>query len=296
VHTRAPEPFVAAGPAPGMERPLAAAVVALCLLTAGCAGVLDGETGRADGPATVTPAPVPDDPPAPIAPGLTRAGVTDADALARAHVARLANVSYTVRHVRIVRTADGGLRLRQVTRAETTAGYRAYTAVRTVSGPNVTEREIRTRWRDGRAVQWTTVDGRTRREIVADGRGIGAPPLPPRDALFFEPTYGERVRSVVAGANVTAVVRPREEIVQSYGAQVYRLRADGASDRTQYPVVPAERVGAVSVTVTVGPTGVVRSYGLQYTVVRNGTRLRVTESLAVSGIGSTTVGDRGFAP
>ncbi|MBX0322346.1 hypothetical protein EGH21_04790 [Halomicroarcula sp. F13] len=269
-----------------MHRGAAVAALALCLVTAGCTGLVG--SGSPSAGETVTPAPVPAQPPAPVAPGLTEAGVTDTRALARAHVTTLGNVSYTLRHTRTVQTANGTVRLRQVTTGEFAANYRTYVATRTITGTEVPPTEIRTRWAEGRAVQWTTVNGTTRREIVADGRGIGAPPLPPRAALFFDPTYNGRVAALFAGANVTAVTRTSEEVMQTYRAPVSRVVADGAADRSQFPVVHAERVGDVRFTAVVGPSGVVYGYGTQYTVVRNGTTLHVTESLRYSDLGTTT--------
>ncbi|MBX0296086.1 hypothetical protein [Haloarcula nitratireducens] len=268
-----------------MRRAAVVVLLAGCLVTAGCTGLVGSPDATTE---TLTPAPVPEEPPARVAPGLTEAGVSDSDALTRAHVARLANVSYTLRHTRTVRTGDGDVRLRQTTVFRTGANYREYVARRTVTGTNVPETELRTRWADGRAIQLTTVNGTTRREIVADGRGIGAPPLPPREALFFEPTYNSRLTGLFDGANVTDVSPAREEVRQTYGAPVYRLRADGATDRSQFPVAPAERIGDIGFTAVVGPEGLVYDYGVQYTVVRNGTTLRVTESLRYGELGTTT--------
>ncbi|WP_276273794.1 hypothetical protein [Haloarcula litorea] len=261
--------------------------LALCLVTAGCTGFVGG--GGPDRPeAGVTPAPVPTEPPRQVAPGLSAAGVTDVNALARAHVGRLSNASYTLRHSRTVRTADGTVRLRQVTTGAFAANYRTYVARRTVTGTGVTDRTVRTRWVEDRAVQWTTVNGTTRRQVVADGEGIGAPPLPPRAALFFDPTFNRRVAALFSGADVTEVRRTREEVMQTYRAPVARVRADGAVDRSRFPVAPADRVGDVRFTAVVGPGGLVYSYSTQYTVVRDGARLRVTESLRFSRVGRTT--------
>ncbi|MBV0925790.1 hypothetical protein KTS45_16420 [Halomicroarcula limicola] len=261
-------------------------LLAGCLVTAGCTALVGPRDPAAS--ETLTPAPVPEEPPARVAPGLTETGVTDSDALAQAHVVRLSNVSYTLWYTRTVRTGDGDVRLRQTTVFRTGANYREYVARRTVTGTSVPETELRTRWTDGRAIERTTVNETTRREVVADGRGIGAPPLPPREALFFEPTYNSRLASLFDGANVTDVSPAREEVRQTYGAPVYRVSADGATDRSQFPVAPAERVGDVGFTAVVGPEGLVYDYGVQYTVVRNGTTLRVTESLRYGEVGTTT--------
>ncbi|MFC6975193.1 hypothetical protein ACFQL1_11880 [Halomicroarcula sp. GCM10025709] len=270
-----------------MHGVLRVTVVALCLALAGCGGFVGGP----DQATPVTPAPVPTPDPGTVrvAPGLTEAGVDDADALTRAHVAVLSNRSYTVDRRRLVETADGTVRLRQDTRVETAAGYDAYRASSAVAGTAVSNRTVRTHWEDGRAVQWTTANGTTDRRIAADSRGIGGPPLPPRDALSFDPTFNQRIRTLFGAVNVTNVSLTNEEIMQLNQAPLYRVSTEGATDRTRIPVVTADRVGGVSFTATVTPNGVVRSYALQYTVVRDGTTLRVTESVRYSDVGTTTV-------
>jgi hypothetical protein len=261
--------------------------VVLCLTLAGCGGFVGG-TGPTD---AVTPAPVPAPDPeiVRVAPGLTEAGIDDADALARAHVTHLSNRSYTVDRRRLVETTEGTVRLRQHTRAEIAAGYDSYRAVRTVTGGTVTDRTVRIRWADGRAVQWVIENGTTDRRIVADSRGIGGPPLPPRAALSFDPTYNQRLRILFGAVNVTDVSLTNEEVMQINRAPLYRVSTDGATDRGRVPLVGGDRVGGVSFTATVTPRGIVRSYALQYTVVRDGTRLRVTESVRYSDVGTTTV-------
>lgn len=270
-----------------MRAGLRAAILACCLVTAGCTGFLGGQNGAAAEP--VTPAPVPADPPAAVVPGLTERGVADADALVRTHSELLANTSYTLRYQRRVRAANGTVRRRETTRLWTTAGYDAYRAIRTVRGEATADRRIRVRWADNRAVQWTTANGTRSRRIVADGSGIGGPPLPPRDALFFDPTFADRLRDVLTGANVTAVEPTGEEVMQLRSAVVYRIYADGTTDPSKFPRRPADRVSDVSVTATVTGGGLVQSYAVRCTVVRNGTEFQVTESLRYTGLGSTTV-------
>jgi hypothetical protein len=269
-----------------MDAAVRTAVLVLCLVTAGCTGFVGSDPGRSE---TVTPAPVPDSPPAVLAPGLSEAGVRDVDTLVRAHVAGLSNISYTVEHRRTVDDATGTRRVEQRTRAEISAGYQSYTADRTITGPAVTDQVIRTHSEDRRAIQWILGDGTNSSRIVSDGRGIGAPPLPPREALFFEPTYHSRLRALFLGANVTAVVPVHTGDAEARETRRYRVHADGAADRSEFPVAAADRVGDVSFTATVTPSGVVRSYDLRYTVVRNGTTLRVTESLRYTDLGATTV-------
>ncbi|WP_336336070.1 hypothetical protein [Haloarcula brevis] len=271
-----------------MRRGAAIAAVCLCLLSAGCTGLFGDDAAGG----TVTPAPVPtaDTPTSPDrhAPGIVGDRVGNATALARAHVAGLSNTSYQVRHTRTVRR-DGDLYRRVRTRASVSAGYRSYTATRTVTGQGVHAREVHETWRDGRALRRTTVNGSTTTAVVADSRGIGGPPRPPRAALFFEPTFNGRLIDLLSATNVTSV-RPGQPVVeQLYGVSLYRIEGTGAAEAGAVATRPADRVRNVSLSATVTPGGVVRSYALQYTVVDGSDAHRVTETLRYSDLGTTEV-------
>jgi hypothetical protein len=272
-----------------MRRGAAIAAVCLCLLSAGCAGLFgDDAAGRG----TVTPAPVPTADattgPDRHAPGVVGDRVVNATALARAHVAGLSNTSYRVRHTRTVVNGTG-LHERVRTRASISAGYRSYTATRTVTGQGVPAREVHSTWRDGRALRRTTVNGSTTTAVVADSRGIGGPPRPPRAALFFEPTFNGRLIALLSATNVTSV-RPGDPVVeQLYGVSLYRIEGAGAADDSAVTARPVGRVTNVSFSATVTPGGVVRSYALQYTIVDGTDTYRVTETLRYSDLGTTDV-------
>jgi hypothetical protein len=88
------------------------AALALCLLLSGCSTLSPNPEPR-PGTTTATPAPVPTaGPDGTLAPGLTREGVVDARTLAVAHVARLADRSYTLTATRTTRYPNGTLRER----------------------------------------------------------------------------------------------------------------------------------------------------------------------------------------
>ncbi|MDS0220432.1 hypothetical protein NDI54_03595 [Haloarcula sp. S1AR25-5A] len=272
-----------------MRRGVAIAVVSLCLLSAGCAGLFgDGTAARE----TVTPAPVPTAEatasPEQRAPGIVGDRVVNATALGRAHVGQLSSTSYQVRHTRTVRN-DSGVYKRVRTRASISTGYRSYRATRTVTGPGVTAREIHSTWRNGRALRWTTVNGSTSAEVVADSRGIGGPPRPPRAALFFEPTFNGRLITLLSVTNVTSIRPGGSVIKQLYGVSLYRIKGAGATDDRTIATRPVDRVTNVSLSATVTPNGVVRSYALQYTTVNGTETRRVTESLRYSDLGTTEV-------
>jgi hypothetical protein len=272
-----------------MRHGVAIAVVAICLLSAGCAGLFGDDTAAQE---TVTPAPVPTaeatTSPEQRAPGVVGDRVVNATALGRAHVGQLSNTSYRVRHTRTVRN-DSGRYKRVQTRASISAGYRSYTATRTVTGPGVTAREVHTTWRNGRALKWTTVNGSTTAEVVADSRGIGGPPRPPRAALFFEPTFNGRLIALLSVTNVTAIQPGDSVIKQLYGVSLYRIKGTGATDDSAVATHSVDRVTNVSLSATVTPNGVVRSYALQYTTVNGTETRRVTESLRYRDLGTTEV-------
>ncbi|MUV51408.1 hypothetical protein [Haloarcula sp. CBA1122] len=272
-----------------MRRGAAIAVVCLCLLSAGCAGLFGDDAAARE---TVTPAPVPtaDAPtsPAQRAPGVVGDRVVNATALGRAHVAQLSNTSYRVHHTRTVMNGSG-LHSRVRTRASVSAGYESYTATRTISGESVTAREIHSTWRDGRALRRTTVNGSTSADVVADSRGIGGPPRPPRAALFFEPTFNGRLIALLSATNITSI-RPGDEVIkQLYGVPLYRIKGTGSADDSAIATRPVDRVTNVSLSATVTPNGVVRSYALQYTVINGTDTHRVTEILRYSDLGTTDV-------
>ncbi|MFY4811108.1 hypothetical protein ACOJIV_00155 [Haloarcula sp. AONF1] len=272
-----------------MRRWAAIAVLCLCLLSAGCAGLFGDDTAARE---TVTPAPVPtaDAPTAPAqrAPGVVGDRVVNATALGRAHVSHLSNTAYRVQHTRTVMNGSG-LRKRVRTRASIGAGYESYTATRTVTGQGVTPREIHSTWQDGRALRRTTVNGSTSTEVVADSRGIGGPPRSPRAALFFEPTFNGRLIALFSATNITSI-RPGDEVIkQLYGVSLYRIKGTGSTDDSAIATRPVDHVTNVSFSATVTPNGIVRSYALQYTI-NNGTETRrVTEILRYSDLGTTDV-------
>ena len=272
-----------------MRRGAAIAAVCLCLLSAGCTGLFGDDAAARE---TVTPAPVPtaDAPASPEerAPGVVGDRVVNATALGRAHVAQLSNTSYRVRHTRTVMNGSD-LHSRVRTRASVSAGYRSYTATRTVTGQGVTAREIHSTWRNGRALERTTVNGSTATAVVADSRGIGGPPRSPRAALFFEPTFSGRLIALLSVTNITSI-RPGDEVIkQLYGASLYRIKGTGATDDGAIATQPVDGVTNVTLSATVTPNGVVRSYALQYTVVNGTATHRVTEVLRYSDLGTTDV-------
>lgn len=85
-------------------------------------------------------------------------------------------------------------------------------------------------------------------------------------------------------------VRPGDEVIkQLYGVSLYRIKGTGATDDSAIATRPVDRVTNVSLSATVTPNGVVRSYALQYTVVNGTATHQVTEILRYSDLGTTDV-------
>lgn len=96
-----------------MRRTVGTVLIAVLVILAGCSGVFGG---NGSGPTeTLTPAAVPTDEPTPtpvpqLAPGLTRQGIVDTDALVAAHVSFLQNRSFTSRSNMTVLAPNGTVR------------------------------------------------------------------------------------------------------------------------------------------------------------------------------------------
>jgi hypothetical protein len=117
-----------------MER-VTVAALALCLLLTGCSTLSPAPDPRPATP-TATPAPVPTaGPDGTLAPGVTREGVVDARTLAAAHVAGLADRSYTLTATRTTREPNGTLRERLVLNLSLGAD-RSYLAHAETAGPH----------------------------------------------------------------------------------------------------------------------------------------------------------------
>lgn len=103
-------------------------LVAILVVTSGCSALF-GSNGATPTP-QFTPAPVPTEEPTPtpvplLAPGLTNHGLTNASALRESHTKFLANTSFTVREVWLLKLPNGSVAARRVvtTRVEGTSVY-----------------------------------------------------------------------------------------------------------------------------------------------------------------------------
>lgn len=98
-----------------MRRTVGTVLTVVLVILAGCSGVFGGSSGEPT--ETLTPAAVPTDEPTPtpvpqLAPGLTRQGIVNTDALVAAHMSFLQNRSFTSRSNMTVLAPNGTVRSR----------------------------------------------------------------------------------------------------------------------------------------------------------------------------------------
>ena len=235
------------------------AAVGLALVLAGC-GALGGTSGTADpgtGPAsgaTLTPVAVPSttETPVTLPPGVTTAGVADADALLAAHQATLRDRSYTL----AVRLEVDGDVTRRVSRvASQTRYYQRDVLVR--QGVTVS------RFASDRTVYTRSVTANL--------------------------TRYDRFDTVRPPGSQT--VRESRVFLSVPSATVFRTTVDGRPTfalRGTYPVHPTEPgLRNVSLRAVVAPSGLIRTLNVSY--YREADAANVTRSFAYSDVGSTTV-------
>jgi len=229
--------------------------VVLAVVLAGC-GSLAADPGT---PRTLSPAPVPEpttQADSPLPPGLSGGGVTDVDALARAHVAALEGRSFTLQ----VNESYDDLSGFRVLRVERRDRYSFHDATVSIAG-NRTE----------------FVDGTHRYSRST------------REGLRYE--LGPAVnRSAAYGWIVAPPVRTPLSVGN---ATVYETRVAGERryeihiDRAVHPRFDSFR--NYSVRATVHPNGFVSAVSVSYVRVYQGKRTNVTRRVQYSGLGTTTV-------
>lgn len=264
---------------------LVLAVLAVFAATAGCSAPTVGD---ATVPSTdrVTPAPVPAGSPTPLAPGVTSAGVVDASALQKAHIAHLDAGDFTVRRTRVERYRDRSLRARTRLRAVFPGGGR-YLVERTFEGP------VHDRIGTGGTVRQYGDENRTvRLRLSANGavtgRSVTSPPRGPvpRSSLLTAPFGGRVVLLVLRGVDV-------DTVTAIDGRAAYRLRGSGIDDPAalQSLLSPTRMrsVRNVSAEAIVTEAGLVEFLRVAYTADLDGEPVRVVRTLGFSDVGNTTL-------
>lgn len=233
--------------------PLRAVAVVLLVGLAGCG--FGTPTATPTEPATPAPVPTTGEA-AVIAPGVDTNGVYDPARLVDAHASVLANNSYTARLTSVRRLPNGSLQDRYDRRLRVADSERFHYTLR-VTG--TADRRVE-RWRAGPdAYEAVTENGNTTYRSLNE-------PAPP---------------TLVSASELLRLFRfvPARVVDDADGTAV-RL-AGGPRD-----LPPLENVTYVA---TVTERGLVRSYTVKYTAVRDGQRTRVTVEATFSAIGETTV-------
>ncbi len=281
-------------------RPRVVLGVVCLLVLAGCGGAwpVDGPvSGGVDGGATstVTPAPIPEEEPE-VPPGVSRRGVVDAERLAGAHEAAIANASYTVRSNRTVAYANGSLRSSLVVEVAL-ARNRTFLATAATAGPAApvflgVPPARATFWSNGSVyVRRLTADGETTHNQYDPGqqfagnwrywtRTVPFGGRSGRPGSFYAGTFGA-VPTRVAGRETAG--------------NVSLVRLAGGGTRGPVEGTPLDGGGSldavrnVSLRATVDTRGVVRSLALEYDATVDGRPVHVHWTVRYRAIGETTV-------
>ncbi|WP_226022532.1 DUF7537 family lipoprotein [Halomicrobium salinisoli] len=242
-----------------------ATLIALAVLLAGCGTVFGPSESRAT--ETVTPAPVPDpatrNPESAVAPGLTGRSVADADRLARAHLAAVANRSYAWTERRTVAWPEQNRSLVDRSRllVESERRYRY---------------ETRSQWSRVDAAEYA--DGRYLYSRARGAGGVRYRRVPATDATErFGGGAAASIRRYLAVENATVTA------VRVGGERRYRVVGRAES-------IPA--LGSVenyTVRATVAPDGFVQTLHAAYTAADGDERRRVSYRFRYTNVGTTSV-------
>jgi hypothetical protein len=217
-----------------------------------------------------------------VAPGVTTAGVADPFALASAHENTLDDTSYTVQRITTERYENGTLRSRESVTGRFPANGSGYLVTVNETSGNADGASMEQQFfADGDRVlaAQTTLNG-TQRYFVPTGPN--AEPYTPREWLFFEPTFSDRLIALFGSANVT--------VESDEGPDgTYQLTVDEFT--TPAALTPADDAGVVTnatLNATVTDSGLVRKYNVAY-IMSDDEPIRVNRSVRYTEVGNTTV-------
>lgn len=252
----------------------------IVLVLAGCTA-----TGGQPAEVTVTPAPVPTDPPPTpayrLAPGLSEAGVVGPLTLVAAHARLLRSSTY---HVRIAERRErlDGTRIRSRSFEGTFANRTSY-RLRIVEGRDNETVLARELYADGDALyERLEADGTVRYYVPRDYLSLQAPyPLDP----LGDPTQNEELYVVLTGAEPAYVGSTR------VGEETrYRLAATRAAKPSFLAAWDyVDRVSDYELEATVTDRGLVRAYRVTYVATGAGERWRVVRTARWTDVGNATV-------
>lgn len=261
-----------------MARAARALGVVTLLVLAGCSGLSASSTP------TLTPAAVPTDQPTTQRPANTSAVVgswVDPLAVSTAHAQVLAPTSHAVVRRRTVRSASGTLRLeRRARRLVDPDDRRSYERVavrdpdRNADGPRVVQR-----WRDGGHILVAVTAGNRTRYV--------SPPTPGRAASrrrgYLTHQRGHGLYAVLGALDPKVVERtgdpPRIVLAAT------RTEPGPAFERLIEGTDPRN----LSFRAVIEPSGLVRERSLQYRMVRDGRRVRVSSRIRYVAVGNVSI-------
>jgi len=214
-----------------------------------------------------------------LAPGLTADGVTDATALAAAHVDALDGVPFTVRQNVTERTADGSLLLSTTTRAAVGPDRQRYRFARTSTEILDGERRVlRTvRFADGEVVHERIIlRGGTDQQILRD-RTENLSSLPAGLPTRLRDQTG--VARIFDGVETTVAGQTERN-----GTVVYRVESTGIADPESTDLRNASLVAFVT------ERGLVQEYRLSYVTERVGVGpVHVFSTARFTDVGTTEI-------
>lgn len=221
--------------------------------------------------------------------GLSRAGVSDPDALGRAHEAALVNESFTLTASRTLRATNGTLRS-ELTVTVSLGPDRSFLVNAETAGPDA---PVFLGNPPARGTYWSNGTTYARRLARDDARVYNTFEPPGRAGTWrywteTVPFGGERDGPSAAfarafAATETRVATPRERD----GATRHRVSGDRAVGAYDVGTDPRD----VRLTASVTPEGLVRSFALSYTATVDGAPVRVAWRVRYTAVGRTTVAD-----
>lgn len=260
---------------------LFAVLVAAAVVLTGCTAV------ETDTQITVSPAPIPESttpPSGDFAPGVTTDGIRWSAALIRAHSHTLKQTSFTVKSIRTVESTNPEYRLRTMMAGTFSPNKSRY-------HQTFIERD-----RDG---------DQRRSELYADGERLFEALGPigerryymPRTELYSPPRpesfIGNPMQDDRIFIGIKAFETRVESVNQSDGEPRYRI----VGTEVRLPELLsigtigtyADHIKDPSLAVTVGQSGVVYDYRLQFTAVKGNQTLAVNHTIQYTDVGSTSV-------
>lgn len=265
-------------------------VAAVVLAAAVAVGAVATDAGRSPDLGTEpSPRPPASDGTQRYPPGLSSAGVSDPEALGRAHEAALANRSFTIRAARTIRAPNGTLRS-ELTVTVSLGPDRSFLADAATAGPDA---PVFLGDPPARGTYWSNGTTYARRLVRDDARVYNTfdPTGRPGTWTYWTETVpfgGERGGPATTLARVFAATKTRVVATREPdGVLRYLVSGDRAVGTYGTGTDPRD----VRLEASVTPDGLVRSVTLSYTATVDGAPVRVAWRVRYTAVGRTTVAE-----